>query len=201
MRHSRTLRLGAARKVERMTRVVAGLAGGRRLVVPAGEGTRPTSERAREGMFSSLQSLLDLQGARVLDLYAGSGALGFEALSRGAVLAVLVDSDPRAVAALRSNADTLGLPGVVVVDSPVERFLDGPPAPVYSQGFDLAVLDPPYDDDVAPVLSALLPWLAPGAVVVVERRARGPELGWPAGLEPVRDRRYGAAVLRYALRP
>ena len=127
-----------------MTRVVAGLARGRQLVVPAGVVTRPTTDRAREGMFSSLLSLLDLEGARVLDLYAGTGALGLEALSRGAVAAVLVDSDPRAVQALRHNVDSLGLPGATVIDTPVEQFLGRSPEGAYPEGFDLVVLDPPY---------------------------------------------------------
>ena len=183
-----------------MTRVVAGTARGRQLVVPEGVVTRPTTDRAREAMFSSLLSLLDLEGARVLDLYAGTGALGLEALSRGATTAVLVDSDPRAVQALRHNVDSLALPGAVVIDTPVEQFLARSPEGSYPEGFDLAVLDPPYELDVVPTLVALLPWLAPDAVVVVERRTRGPQFDWPAGLSPVRDRKYGASTLRYALR-
>lgn len=178
-----------------MSRIIAGEAKGRRLQVPGG-GTRPTSDRAREGMFSSLQSMLDLEGAQVLDLYAGSGALGLEALSRGAARAVLVDDDPLALKALDANVATLGLPGAVVVDSTVERFLERAP----DASYDLVVLDPPYDDDVEPALQALLPWLAPDGVVVVERRSRGPQPTWPEGLVEDRDRRYGEAVLRYALR-
>ena len=183
-----------------MTRVVAGVARGRQLVVPEGVVTRPTTDRAREAMFSSLLSLLDLEGARVLDLYAGTGALGLEALSRGAASAVLVDSDPRAVAALRHNVDSLALPGAVVIDTPVEQFLARSPEGTCPEGFDLVVLDPPYELDVVPPLLALLPWLAPEAVVVVERRTRGPQFDWPEGLTPVRDRKYGASTLRYALR-
>jgi 16S rRNA (guanine966-N2)-methyltransferase len=94
-----------------MTRIIAGVAGGRRLTVPDGKGTRPTSDRAREGLFSTLVSLLGpLAGVRVLDLYAGSGAVGLEALSRGAGHALLVDADPKAVSALRRNVAALGLP-------------------------------------------------------------------------------------------
>lgn len=178
-----------------MTRVVAGTHRGRRLAVPAGAGTRPTSDRAREGLFSSLQSLLDLEGAHVLDLYAGSGALGLEALSRGAASATLVEHDPRALVALRTNVDALGLPAAVV-DADVARFLLRSPSP-----YDLVLLDPPYDDDVDPVLAALDPWLAEGAVVVVERRTRGaapvPAPGW----EELRARRYGEATLWYFRRP
>ena len=164
-----------------MTRIIAGTHRGRQLAVPPGAVTRPTSDRAREGMFSSLQSLLDLEGAAVLNLYAGSGALGLEALSRGAASATLVESDERALAVLRRNTEVLGLPAVVV-GLEVERFLAGTPEP-YDLEIDLA---------------ALVPWAAD--VVVVERRSRGPQLTWPAGLEAVRSRRYGEATLWYGSR-
>ena len=106
-----------------MTRIIAGEARGRRLVVPAGDRTRPTADRAREGLFSSLLSLTDLEGARVLDLYAGSGALGLEALSRGAGSATMVEEDPAALRALQANVTTLRLPGAHVVADDVEDFL------------------------------------------------------------------------------
>ena len=178
-----------------MPRVIAGAARGRRLQVPAGTTTRPTSDRAREGLFSSLQSLLDLDGARVLDLYAGSGALGLEAISRGAASATLVEDDPEAVAVLRANVEHLRFRSAYVVAQPVERFLPVDPEPRY----DLALIDPPYEVDVVPVLELLVPWLASDAVVMVERRTRGPELAWPGAYEPVRERRYGEATLWYAL--
>ena len=178
-----------------MTRVIAGEARGRRLQVPSGLATRPTSDRAREGLFSSLLSLLDLDDARVLDLYAGSGALGLEAISRGAASATLVEDDPEALAALRANVAHLDFRSAYVVPQPVERFLAVDAEPRY----DLALLDPPYELDVVPVLELLVPWLAPDAVVAVERRTRGPELAWPQGYEPVRSRRYGEATLWYAL--
>lgn len=174
-----------------MTRIIAGTAGGRRLVVPSGTSTRPSSDRAREGLFSSLQSLTDLEGATCLDLYAGSGALGLEAVSRGAASATLVEDDPRALAAIRSNVDALGL-AATVVDADVTRFLGQEPSP-----YDVVVLDPPYDVDVDPVLAALLPWLAEDAVVVVERRTRGARPTVPAGLREERSRRYGEATLWY----
>ena len=180
-----------------MTRVISGSARGRRLAVPDGTATRPTSDRAREGLFSSLLSLLDLEQARVLDLYAGSGALGLEALSRGAASATLVEHDPAAVAVLHDNVAHLGLPGAHVVAVDVERWLAVDPEPRY----DLALLDPPYELDVVPVLELLEPWLADDAVVAVERPSRGPGLAWPAGYQPVRDRRYGEAVLWYARHP
>lgn len=178
-----------------MTRIVAGTHGGRRLAVPAGAGTRPTSDRAREGLFSSLQSLVDLDGARVLDLYAGSGALGLEALSRGAAAATLVEHDAKALAALRANVAALGLPADVV-DAEVTRYLQRPPSP-----YDVVLLDPPYDDDVDPVLAALDPWLAGRAVVVVERRTRGPAPVPPGGWDQIRARKYGEATLWYFRRP
>ena len=179
-----------------MPRIVAGAARGRRLSAPVGPGTRPTSDRAREGLFSTLQSLLDVDGARVLDLYAGTGALGLEALSRGAASATLVEDDPGALRVLRDNVAAVRLPGAHVVADRVERFLDGPPEPRY----DLALIDPPYEHDVVPVLAALLPWLAGDAVVAVERRTRDGELGWPAGYAALRSRRYGEATLWYAAR-
>lgn len=178
-----------------MTRVIAGAARGRRLQVPAGAGTRPTSDRAREGLFSSLQSLTEVDGARVLDLFAGTGALGLEALSRGAAEVTLVEDDPFALRVLRANVDAVGLPGAVVVADRVERFLAGPPRQV-----DLALLDAPYRDDVGPVLEALAPWLADRAVVVVERAGREPEPAWPTGLQAVRTRRYGSTALWYGSR-
>ena len=194
----RTARTGrrAAGHDDPMTRVIAGSARGRRLTVPDGTATRPTSDRAREGLFSSLLSLVDLEGARVLDLYAGSGALGLEALSRGAGSATLVERDPDAVAALRDNVERLRLPGAHVLAVDVERFLAVDPEPRY----DLALLDPPYDSDAVPVLHLLRPWLPPDGVVVVERATRGPALAWPDGFEPVRERRYGAATLWYGRR-
>ncbi|MCU1594780.1 MAG: methyltransferase [Frankiales bacterium] len=174
-----------------MTRIIAGSAGGRRLLVPSGTQTRPTADRAREGLFSSLQSLTDVEGSRFLDLYAGTGAIGLEALSRGAGAATLVDDDPRALAAIRGNVEALGLPAVVV-ELEVSRFLAGEPSP-----YDVVVLDPPYELDVDPVLAALVPWLAEDAVVVAERRTRGPAPAVPEGLRPERSRRYGEATLWY----
>ncbi|MCA1710671.1 MAG: 16S rRNA (guanine(966)-N(2))-methyltransferase RsmD [Actinobacteria bacterium] len=178
-----------------MTRIIAGTARGRRLEVPAGLGTRPTADRAREGLFSSLLSLIDLDGAGVLDLYAGSGALGLEALSRGAATATMVEDDPAAVTAIRANIDTLRLPGAHVVPQKVETFLAKPPEPRY----DLVLLDPPYELEVEPVLATLVPWLAPGAVVAVERRTRSGAPAWPEGLTEERSRRYGEATIWYAL--
>lgn len=178
-----------------MTRVIAGEARGRRLRVPDGVGTRPTSDRAREGLFSTLLSLGGIEGADVLDLYAGSGALGLEALSRGARTATLVEDDPAALAALRSNVETVGLPGAEVVAARVEHHLAGAP-----RAYDIVLLDPPYEVDVDPVLTALLPWLSADAVLAVERRTRGPAPTWPEGVQAVRSRKYGEATLWYGSR-
>jgi 16S rRNA (guanine966-N2)-methyltransferase len=185
-----------------MTRVIAGVARGRRLSVPPGTGTRPTSDRAREGLFATVTALRGtLAGARVLDLYAGSGAIGLEALSRGAARAVFVESDPRAAQVIRANMAALGLPGGQVIKGQVARVLaDGPGA---ESRFDLAVADPPYaaeDEEIAAMLVALTSgWLAPDAIVAVERASRSARLAWPAGYRADRSRRYGEATFWYGL--
>ena len=162
--------------------------------MPTGDTTRPTSDRAREGLFSSLQSLVEVTGCRFLDLYAGSGALGLEALSRGAAVATLVESHEPATVVMSRNAEALGLPAQVV-RATVEQFLAGTPAP-----YDVVVLDPPYATAVDDVLGGLLDWVEPGGVVVVERLSRAAPPTWPVGLEAVRSRRYGEATLHYAVR-
>lgn len=182
-----------------MTRVIAGSAGGRRLAVPPGRDTRPTSDRAREGLFATVLALLGpLDGLRVADLYAGSGAVGLEALSRGAAHALLVESHPRAAKVLRQNAKDLGLPGAVPCADKVERVVRRPPDAPY----DLVFADPPYalpDAAVTELLGDLRDhgWTAPDALVVVERAARGPALRWPEGYRADRDRRYGEAIFWY----
>ncbi len=178
-----------------MTRIIAGVHRGRRLQVPAGQDTRPTSDRAREGLFSSLQSLLDLAGARVLELYAGSGALGLEARSRGAGPVTLVERDPAALAAIRANAALLG-EDVEVVAADALTFLTRPPQD--GRPYDLILADPPYALGVEGLLGVLAPWVLPGGVVVLERASRGPEPAWPDGLAAIRSRRYGEATVHYA---
>jgi 16S rRNA (guanine966-N2)-methyltransferase len=181
-----------------MLRIVGGAAKGRRLTTPA-SGTRPTSERAREAMFNTLASSMKLEGARVLDLYAGTGAVGLEALSRGAAAVVLVESRRPALDALRRNVAAVGLPGARVVASPVHAFLAAGP----DEPYDLVFADPPYDldnDKVHGVLAALETgsWLAPDAFVVVERAARTGAPAWAGPLiTPVSERRYGDALLWY----
>ncbi|QQS01119.1 MAG: 16S rRNA (guanine(966)-N(2))-methyltransferase RsmD [Austwickia sp.] len=191
-----------------MTRIVAGAAGGLRLATPPGAGTRPTSERVREALFARLDHLGVLPGARVLDLYAGSGALGLEAGSRGAAQVLLVERSRPVVAVARRNAAQVsaaveaagGRLAVGVRADPVARLLAGPPP---DGPFDVALLDPPYDlgepllaQDLARLCSG--GWLTGGAVVVVERSSRSAEPAWPAGLVPSDDRRYGETVLWFA---
>lgn len=176
-----------------MTRIVAGTAGGRRLKVPPGETTRPTSDRVREAVFSALEAAGAIEDAQVLDLYAGSGALGLEAASRGARRVVLVEAARTAAATARANAAAVGLAGVRVAPERVERFLASAAA-VVEGGWDLVFVDPPYavtSEDVGAVLDALAPLLAPGATVVVERSSRTPAPRWPDAVADVRERRYG----------
>ena len=186
-----------------MTRVIAGAARGRRLAVPPGRLTRPTSDRAREGLFGTLTAIRgSVDGARVLDLYAGSGAVGLEALSRGAARVLFVEADGGAARVIRGNLEAIGLPGGELVTGRVERVLDRGPGG--GPGYDLVVADPPYaiaDDDVTAMLTALRDrsWLAAGAVVAVERATRSEPVRWPPGYEPDRSRRYGDATFWYGL--
>ncbi|MDX8035205.1 16S rRNA (guanine(966)-N(2))-methyltransferase RsmD [Lentzea sp. BCCO 10_0856] len=171
-----------------MTRIVAGTAGGRRLKVPP-KGTRPTSDRVREALFSSLEAMMDLDGAKVLDLYAGSGALGFEALSRGAAHATFVESDKRAAEVLKANARELGFGNTVIVNRTAEAFTSAE-----SDVYDVVFADPPYavgDEELGKVLSGLAGKLARDAVLIVERASRSGEPLWPDLVEPLRAKRYG----------
>jgi 16S rRNA (guanine966-N2)-methyltransferase len=187
-----------------MARVIAGEAGGRRLAVPDGRGTRPTSDRAREGLFATIVSLTgSLAGARVLDLYAGSGAVGLEALSRGAEHVLLVESGPRAARVIRDNVEAIGLAGAEVLTDRVERVLVRGPE---DGRYDVVFADPPYalaGDEVSAMLQTLSDrgWLAPGALVIVERATRSGPVSWPAGIEPDRARRYGEATFWYGRAP
>jgi len=180
-----------------VTRIIAGAARGRRLSVPR-SGTRPTSDRAREAVFSALESKRNsLRGLVVLDLYAGSGALGLEALSRGAKRVDLVESIAAAAAHAQANIDAVGLPGAHLHVMPVERWITSrgatPPA-------DLVFADPPYATDnehLAAVLASLaIDGMAGDCSVVVERPSRAEAFEFPAGIEPTWERRYGEATLR-----
>jgi len=181
-----------------VTRIVSGSARGRRLLVPAA-GTRPTSDRAREAVFSALESQLGGLGGRVVvDLYAGSGALGLEALSRGALRVDLVEASREAVTVLRQNIEAVGLVGGWVHPVKVERWVrdrdpEIPPA-------DLVFADPPYtvpDHEIEAVLTELagVGGLAAGCVVVVERPTRGAAYTWPPCFAATRDRSYGEATM------
>lgn len=173
--------------------------GGRRIKAPTGDSTRPTSDRVREAMFSAIDAGLgSLRGLRFLDLYAGSGAVGLEAMSRGAGAVTLVEHDRRTALLIRNNAKVLGLSACEVLTSAVSRTLAQPPRAPY----DIVFLDPPYALDPAGVaadLTALVVhgWLTQDALVIVERSSRDPELTWPDGLVGDRSRKYGETTLWY----
>ncbi len=182
-----------------MTRIIGGSAGGRRLDTPRGLTTRPTSERVREALFSAIESRCgSLDGLRVLDLYAGSGAVGLEAWSRGAGVVTLVEQDRRTASLIVRNAATLGFARAQVVTSAVASALRSPPAAPY----DLVFSDPPYptpDEEVAADLALLVDhgWLVAGALVVVERPVRRSAVVWPEGIVAERTKRYGETALWY----
>jgi 16S rRNA (guanine966-N2)-methyltransferase len=183
----------------RVTRIISGEAGGRRLRTPDGESTRPTSDRVREALFSSLEARDAIRGAHVMDLYAGSGALGLEAASRGAASVLLVESDRGASATIRANISDLGVAGARLQSSTVERALNRPA----SLRYDVVLADPPYDvseDSLAGVLEMLLAhqWLAQEPIIVVERSSRSPEPRWPDGIIATGSKAYGETVLWYA---
>jgi 16S rRNA (guanine966-N2)-methyltransferase len=182
-----------------MTRIIGGVAGGRRLQTQRGLQTRPTSDRVREALFSSIESWCgSLSGLRFLDLYAGSGAVGLEAWSRGAGVVTLVEQDRRSSALIRGNARAIGFGGADVVASSVATALRRTPAAPY----DVAYLDPPYPLDSGQVdadVHALheFDWLVPGAMVVVERSSRSDPPDFPDGFTDLRERRYGETTLWY----
>ena len=182
-------------------RIVGGDFKGRHLVTPDGQGTRPTSDRAREAIFNVLANAEwapDLDGARVMDVFAGSGALGFEAMSRGAAFCLFVETDEAARGAIRENVDAMGLFGRTRVHRRdatslgVRPGADGP-------AFDLAFLDPPYAKGLGEIALARLAeggWLAPGALVVFERGVDEPDFD-VAGFEKLDARDYGAARVHF----
>lgn len=180
-----------------MTRIIAGAAGGRRLAVPR-DGTRPTTDRVRESLFSSLDSRLgSWSGLRVLDLYAGTGALGLEALSRGAAGVVLVEKDPGAVRLISANIAAVGLPGADAVRADVAAFCASP-----GEAFDLVLADPPYSLDAMTIREALAALESTGrlhddCLVVVERPRRDPGRPFPEGWAEERLRTYGETALWY----
>jgi 16S rRNA (guanine(966)-N(2))-methyltransferase RsmD len=188
-----------------VTRIVGGRLGGRRLHPPRGAATRPTTDLVREALASSLLSMRPLSGVRVLDLYAGSGAVGLELVSRGAAVAVLVERDARAARQLRETVAALGVTDVVqVVQSSAASLLAQPLEERRVPTFDVVYVDPPYalrQDALEHVLARLARpgdgWLASDAVVVVERDRRTEGPIWPPSLRPGRRRDYGDTTLWY----
>lgn len=187
-----------------MTRIISGRLRGRSIAVPP-SGTRPTTDRVREALFSAIVSRVDLDGAAVLDLFAGSGALGLEAVSRGADIAWFVEENPRAVAKIRENTAGLSssFPSVrpTVRRAALPAALTGPC--LVPGGFHLVLADPPYERSGqldAPVLQALLDgnWLAPDALVVWERSKRDPAVRWPGGYQTEFERTYGETAVEMA---
>jgi 16S rRNA (guanine(966)-N(2))-methyltransferase RsmD len=186
-----------------MSRIIAGTYGGRRLSTPDGTDTRPTSDRVREALFSSLDAANVLYGRRFLDLFAGSGAVGLEAASRGAAHVLLVESDPRAARALRANVTALKAESVVTISAGrVSSTLSG--GPIGGQ-YDVVFADPPYalaEEEITAMMRDLIAreWLAPGGLVIIERSKRSPEPSWVDGITGDRSRRYGETVLWYGRR-
>ncbi len=179
-----------------MTRIIAGEVGGRKLAVPK-SGTRPTSDRVREAVFSRLDHADALRGALVVDLFAGSGALGIEALSRGAAQATFVESATPAVRVIEANIKELGLG----IRASVVRERALPYLKRATAQWTVAFLDPPYDvaeADLAPVLEALVKCVATGAIVVLEMSSRRGTPEWPHGLQVVQSKAYGDTTVYFA---
>ncbi len=182
-----------------MTRIIAGEARGRTIKVPEA-GTRPTSDRAREGLFSSLNVRWGFIDSRVLDLFAGSGALGLEAASRGAEEVVLVENNPAAVKIIRHNIGVVKHPRVEVREMKASSYLATAPRGY----FDMVLADPPYEfDDVDGLLAAIEPVLDDAAIVVIERHVDSPQTQWPEGFEPtgqkLKKRTFGIARFDMAI--
>ena len=184
-------------------RIIAGLAKGRNLISPSGA-TRPTSDRAREALFSTLESEFgSINDLNVLDLYCGSGAVGAEALSRGAAVVYAVDNDEKATSVTRQNFALLenisGIGTTSVITSSVGKFLDK----TSELKFDVVFLDPPYDlpnNEIEKTLSSLVKngFLKSSAVIAIERDSKSKRLNWPLGLKELKERKYGAATIFYA---
>jgi 16S rRNA (guanine966-N2)-methyltransferase len=187
-----------------LSRIIAGSRGGQRIVMPPGDRTRPTTDRVREALFSTITAWAgraaepveqSLSGMAFCDLYAGSGAVGLEAASRGATRVLLIERDPRTAQLCRRNAEALGL-AVDVVISPVEQMLKKPPARL----FDIVFADPPYELDAATVSAQIEQlvvnsWVDRGSLIVVERSRRTPQLVWPDAAAKRWSRAYGETIL------
>ena len=184
-------------------RVIAGMAKGRNLISPIGT-TRPTSDRAREALFSSLESEFgSLNNLSMLDLYCGSGAVGVEALSRGAAIVTAIDNDEKATNIARQNFEIIeklaGIGTYSVITMSAGKFLDKPADLPY----DIVFLDPPYElpnNEIEKNLSSLMSnkYLKPSTVIAIERDSKSRPLTWPTGLSEVKERKYGAATIYYA---
>jgi 16S rRNA (guanine966-N2)-methyltransferase len=189
-----------------VSRIIAGSRGGQRIVMPTGDRARPTTDLVREALFSAIAAWAgtaaapveeSLDGLAFCDLYAGSGAVGLEAASRGARRVLLVERDPRTAQLSRSNAEALGL-AVEIVVSPVERLLRKPPA----QLFDIVFADPPYELDTSTIsahIERLITnvWVGGGSLIVVERSRRSPKLAWPDMAAKHWTRAYGETILAF----
>ena len=192
-----------------MSRIISGAAGGVRLVSVPGDNTRPTTGRVKESLFSKLESYDIIRGARVLDAFGGSGALGCEALSRGAASVTLLDTYPKAVAVIRKNVAAVekamgrtgsGSSGATGSAARVQQSQALTYVKSASGPWDLVFVDPPYampNEQGSELLEALTPKLAEGAVVVVERSSRDPEPVWGEGLYCFSTRQHGETVLYY----
>jgi 16S rRNA (guanine966-N2)-methyltransferase len=184
-----------------VTRIISGEAGSIALDTPRGP-TRPTSDRVREAMFSTIENLHDLTDARVLDLYAGSGALGLEAVSRGARSVVLVDTSAQAVTTMKSNARKISraLSREVVCDvvrQSADHYCSRLAGDVF---FDLVLIDPPYDvanDEVCHLMELISPHLSDTGVVVIERSKKTPEPSWPDSVELIKAKTYGDTAVYF----
>lgn len=182
-----------------MTRIIGGVAGGRAIRTPPGDATRPTADRVREALFSSLESTLGtLHGTTFLDVFAGSGAVGLEAASRGADRVTLVERSRPVARVTAANARTLGLDNVEVITASAATLSRARPR----QPFTVAFFDPPYDEPSESLGRTLTDlagsgWLIGGALVVVERPRRAGRWEWPPGFRAERERRYGDTVLWY----
>lgn len=184
-----------------MPRIIAGIARGRKLAVPPA-GTRPTADRAKEGLFSSLDARYGFQDITCLDLFSGSGAFGMEAASRGAAQVVLVEREPGAIKTIKKNIASTGLSQVQLVETSVAAYLAACP----TEHFEMVLADPPYDlpdAEVAELLAALRPALRDQAIVVVERHRDSPETAWPEGFVPttqkLKKRIFGIARMDMAI--
>ena len=192
-----------------MSRIISGAAGGVRLASVPGDNTRPTTDRVKESLFSKLESYDIIRGARVLDAFGGSGALGCEALSRGAASVTLLDTYPKAVAVIRKNVAAVekamgrngtGSSGATGSAARVQQSQALTYVKSASGSWDLVFVDPPYavpNEQVSELLEVLTPKLAEGAVVVVERSSRDPEPVWGEGLYCFSTRQHGETVLYY----